>query len=69
MTEASRAKPMNVTSVQRMCKQVVTRAQLRKKASMHTLRMAYAYYYTFQRRAYFQGNSPWSGDVLGSWRP
>jgi integrase/recombinase XerD len=38
----SRQRPMNETSVQRMVKQVVTRAQLRKKASMHTLRHSYA---------------------------
>lgn len=42
MTGASRARPMNVTSVQRMMKQVVVRAQLRKPASMHTLRHSYA---------------------------
>ena len=33
------------------------------------LRMASSYCYTFQRTAYFQRNSAWSGDVLGSWRP
>ncbi len=38
----SRQRPMKETSVQRMVKQVVTRAQLRKKASMHTLRHSYA---------------------------
>jgi integrase/recombinase XerD len=42
MTEASRQQPMNVTSVQRMCKQIVTRAKLKKAASMHTLRHSYA---------------------------
>jgi len=42
MTEGSRERPMNVTSVQRMVKQVVTRAKLRKPASMHTLRHSYA---------------------------
>jgi integrase/recombinase XerD len=42
MTKESRQRPMNVTSVQRMVKQVVTRAQLRKPASMHTLRHSYA---------------------------
>jgi site-specific recombinase XerD len=42
MTEASRARPMNATSVQRMCKEVVARAKLRKAASMHTLRHSYA---------------------------
>jgi len=38
----SRQRPMNPTSVQRMTKQIVTRAKLRKKASMHTLRHSYA---------------------------
>jgi integrase/recombinase XerD len=42
MTEASRQRPMNVTNVQRMVKQIVVRAKLRKKASMHTLRHSYA---------------------------
>ena len=42
MTAGSRHKPMNVTSVQRMVKQIVVRAQLRKAASMHTLRHSYA---------------------------
>jgi integrase/recombinase XerD len=38
----SRQRPRNATSVQRMVKQIVRRAQLRKKASMHTLRHSYA---------------------------
>jgi len=42
MTAQSQHKAMNVTSVQRMCKEVVTRAKLRKKATMHTLRHSYA---------------------------
>jgi len=43
---------------------------LRKKnVSPHTLRMGSAYCYTLLRMAYFQRNSPWSADVLGSWRP
>ncbi len=41
-TERSMDKPMNVTNVQRMCQKVVARAQLRKQASMHTLRHSYA---------------------------
>ena len=45
------------------------KAGIHKGGNIHLLRMASAYYYTFQRMAYFQGNSPWSGDVLGSWRP
>lgn len=38
----SRSRPMNQTSVQRMMKQIVLRAKLPKKASMHTLRHSYA---------------------------
>jgi hypothetical protein len=33
--------------VQRIAGRVVKRAGLRKKATLHTLRMASAYYYTF----------------------
>ena len=40
-----------------------------KRSTCHTLRMASAYCYTLLRMAYSQGNSPWSGDVLASWRP
>jgi integrase/recombinase XerD len=39
---AARQRPQNTTSVQRMMKQIVRRAQLRKPASMHTLRHSYA---------------------------
>ena len=42
MSGTSRKRPMNVTSVQRMMKQVTMRAQLKKPASMHTLRHSYA---------------------------
>lgn len=42
MVGEARQRAMNVTSVQRMVKQVVTRAQLKKRASMHTLRHSYA---------------------------
>jgi integrase/recombinase XerD len=42
MTADSRHRPMNTTSVQRMVKQVMRRAQLKKAASMHTLRHSYA---------------------------
>src|SRR6185369_17969105 len=42
MTDASRQRPMNATSVQRMMKQIVKRAQLKKPASLHTLRHSYA---------------------------
>jgi integrase/recombinase XerD len=42
MTADSRHRPMNTTSVQRMVKQVMRRAQLKKVASMHTLRHSYA---------------------------
>jgi site-specific recombinase XerD len=56
-------------AVQRLCRRTAKRAGLTKRIYPHVLRMASAYYYTFQRMAYFQRNSPWSGDVLGSWRP
>ena len=42
MTKDSRSRPMNATSVQRTVKQIVTRAKLKKSASMHTLRHSYA---------------------------
>ncbi len=42
MTADSRQRPMNTTSVQRMVKQVMRRAKLKKVASMHTLRHSYA---------------------------
>ena len=42
MAGESRQRPMNGTSVQRMVKQIVVRAQLKKAASMHTLRHSYA---------------------------
>jgi integrase/recombinase XerD len=42
MTKDSSSRPMNATSVQRMVKQIVTRAKLKKPASMHTLRHSYA---------------------------
>ncbi len=35
-------KGLDVTGVQRMCQEVVARAKLRKKATMHTLRHSYA---------------------------
>jgi integrase/recombinase XerD len=42
MAGSSRQRPMNATSVQRMVKQIVVRAGLKKKASLHTLRHSYA---------------------------
>jgi integrase/recombinase XerD len=36
------AAPLSVSLVQRMCQEVVARAKLRKKATMHTLRHSYA---------------------------
>jgi integrase/recombinase XerD len=61
--------PLTGGAAQRLCRRTAKRAGLTKRICPHVLRMASAYYYTFQRRAYFQRNSPWSGDVLGSWRP
>ena len=42
LSRGSRQRPRNVTSVQRMMKQIVTRSGLKKAASMHTLRHSYA---------------------------
>jgi len=40
--EGAATQPLHAGSVQRMCKQVVARAELRKPVSMHTLRHSYA---------------------------
>jgi integrase/recombinase XerD len=64
-----RGRPLHLGTVQRAFARLVRPLGLGKAVSLHTLRMASAYYYTFQRSAYFQGNSPWSGAILGSWRP
>jgi integrase/recombinase XerD len=41
-TERSLGQPMHATAVQRMMQKIVARAQLRKSATMHTLRHSYA---------------------------
>ena len=60
---------LHETVIQRAVREAVISLGITKHATPHTLRMASAYYYTSLRMAYFQGNSPWSGDVLVSWRP
>jgi integrase/recombinase XerD len=50
--------PVSFGNMQRRFSRARKRAGLKKRCSMHTLSMASAYYYTFQRMAYFQGNSP-----------
>ncbi len=42
VTKRTRPGPMHAGSVQRLCQRVVRRAQLSKKATMHTLRHSYA---------------------------
>lgn len=41
-TQRARQRPLHVGTVQRLCRRVVARAKLRKRASMHTLRHSYA---------------------------
>ena len=50
-------RPITVGSVHRICVQVAHAAGLGKHVTIHTLRNATAYYTTFRRMAYFQGNS------------
>jgi integrase/recombinase XerD len=63
------AAPMDRSSVQMAIRRVVQKLNFRKTISMHTLRNASAYYTTFLRTAYFQGNSCWPRVGFRSWRP
>src|ERR1700677_5016294 len=61
--------PMERSSVQGALRRVVRDLGLRKAISIHSLRKASAYYTTFRRMAYFQGNSCCPGVGFRSWRP
>ena len=61
--------PMERSSVQGALRRVVRDLGLRKAVSIHTLSKASAYYTTFRRLAYFQGNSCCPGVGFRSWRP
>jgi hypothetical protein len=50
-------------------KRVVQELGFRKRITIHTLRKASAYYTTFRRMAYFQGNSRCPGVGFRGWRP
>jgi integrase/recombinase XerD len=68
--QAARADgPMERSSVQGALRRVVRDLGFRKAISIHTLRKASAYYTTFRRTAYFQGNSCCPGVGFRSWRP
>jgi len=60
---------MERSSVQRTLRRVVHELKFHKAILIHSLSNASAYYTTFRRIAYFQGNSfcPWVG--FRSWRP
>ncbi len=62
-------KPINPRTVQQVCRDARQAAGLSKKVTVHCLRNASAYYTTFRRMAYFQGNSCCPGVGFRSWRP
>jgi len=62
-------RPLSSDTARQALEQICLDAGLTKKCTPHTFRMASAYYTTSKRMAYFQGNSPWSGDVFCGWRP
>jgi site-specific recombinase XerD len=66
---ATADRPMERSSVQGALRRVVAELKLRKTISIHTLRQASAYYTTFRRMTYFQGNSCCPGVGLRGWRP
>ena len=56
-------------TVEKACGDACKAAGLGKHVTVHTLRNASAYYTTFRRMAYFQGNSCCPGVGFRSWRP
>ena len=62
-------RPMTSNPVHMACKAVREASGLSKRVTVHTLRNASAYYTTFRRIAYFQGNSCCPGVCFCSWRP
>jgi integrase/recombinase XerD len=61
--------PMAHSSVHGALNRVVRELGIKKRVTTHTLRNASAYYTTFRRMAYFQGNSCCPGVRFRSWRP
>ena len=66
---ATADQPLMRSSVQGAMRRVVQELKIQKAISIHSLRKASAYYTTFRRMAYFQGNSCCPGVGFRSWRP
>jgi integrase/recombinase XerD len=62
-------RPLTAMTVYRACVQAARDAGLGKHVTVHTLSNASAYYTTFRRMAYFQGNSRCPRFGFRSWRP
>src|SRR5262249_38222375 len=62
-------RPITPRTVQKACRCAQEAAGLGKRVRLHTLRKAPAYYTTFRRMAYFQGNSCCPGVGFRGWRP
>ena len=65
----SATEPMVRSSVHGAIKRVVQELGFHKRITIHALRKAPAYYTTFRRMAYFQGNSCCPGIGFRGWRP
>jgi site-specific recombinase XerD len=61
--------PLTDKPVYEACEEACRSAGLGKHVTVHTLGNASAYYTTFRRMAYFQGNSCCPGVRFRSWRP
>jgi site-specific recombinase XerD len=61
--------PLSSATIQKACKLAAALAGIHKSVTPHTLRNVRSYYYTFQRRGYFRGNSCCFGSRRRSWRP
>jgi integrase/recombinase XerD len=62
-------RPVSPRTVPMVCQRALEASGLSKHVPMHTLRKAPAYYTTFRRMAYSQGNSCCPGVGFRSWRP
>ena len=61
--------PLRIQAVEGACRRARARAGLKRRFNTHALRKTSAYYTSFQRRAFFQGNSRCPGVRFRSWRP
>jgi integrase/recombinase XerD len=62
-------RPISAAAVMKACRRARQASGLEKHVTVHTLRNASAYYTTFRRMAYFQGNSRCPRFGFRSWRP